>query len=217
MRASPQPTGYTVTVPEPPDRASLRSDHVLQTRSALVDAARRLFGEQGFASTGVGDIAREARVTSGALYHHFPTKTALFEAVFSQIHEELTVHSAEAALAGRPDDPIDGLARGCEAFLDDVLDPVVQRIIIIDAPAVLGLARFTELDERHAITAIVEVLTALHQAGAIRAEDPETLARLFMGAVTRGAMLIANSDRPRHTRDAVAAAMRQLLAGLAAP
>ncbi len=62
--------------------SSLRAEQVAQTRAALVAAGRRLFGENGFRGTSVEDLAREARVTTGALYHHFPTKTALFEAVF---------------------------------------------------------------------------------------------------------------------------------------
>ena len=69
--------------------SSLRAEQVTQTRAALIAAGRRLFGENGFRGTSVEDLAREARVTTGALYHHFPTKTALFEAVFVQAHMEL--------------------------------------------------------------------------------------------------------------------------------
>lgn len=68
-----------------PQRPSLRAEQVAQTRDALVRAGRQLFGNKGFRSTSVDDVAREARVTTGALYHHFPTKTALFEAVFEQL------------------------------------------------------------------------------------------------------------------------------------
>ena len=85
MRATSSQTHYTVGVTEPQpsgeDRPSLRTDQVAQTRAALVAAARHLFGRDGFAATSVDEIAREARLTTGALYHHFPNKTALFEAV----------------------------------------------------------------------------------------------------------------------------------------
>ena len=192
---------------------SLRADQVQQTRTALVMAARTLFGKQGFSETSVDDIAREARVTTGALYHHFATKTALFQAVFEQLHEESLALSAAAAAGGRDD--LDRLARGSDAFLDSVLDPEVQRILIVDAPAVLGPERFTELDERYAFTAIVMLLEGARTAGIIHTEDPETLARLLIGALTRGAMLIANSPTPRTTRDAVSVSLRELLGGLA--
>src|SRR6202011_2586282 len=119
--------------------ASLRAEQVAQTRGALVAAGRRLFGVDGFGATSVEDLAREARVTTGALYHHFPTKMALFETVFEAVHLDLLTASARAA-DGAPDE-IEFLARGFEAFLDAVLQPEVQRIVITDAPAVLGLAR----------------------------------------------------------------------------
>ena len=196
--------------PAPPERpASLRAEQVAQTRAALVGAGRRLFGENGFRATSVEDLAREARVTTGALYHHFPTKTALFEAVFMQAHADLLTVSTQAAQGASSD--LDELARGFDAFLDGVLQPDVQRILILDGPAVLGLARFTELDERYAHAMIVHALQAAAQAGSIEVDDPDTATRLLLGALTRGAMLIANSPDPVKTRHAVAESMRALL------
>jgi AcrR family transcriptional regulator len=189
--------------------ASLRAEQIAQTRAALVAAGRRLFGEHGFRATSVEDLAREARVTTGALYHHFPTKTALFEAVFLQAHTDLMKESAKAAMGAS--DGIEELARGFEAFLDGVLQPDVQRILIVDGPAILGLARYTELDEQYAHAVIVHALTAAAQAGTITVEDPETATRLLLGALTRGAMLIANAADPVQTRHAVAKSMRALL------
>jgi AcrR family transcriptional regulator len=189
--------------------ASLRAEQVAQTRGALIAAGRRLFGENGFRATSVEDLAREARVTTGALYHHFPTKTALFEAVFMQAHTDLMTASTKAAQGAS--DGIDELARGFEAFLDGVLQPDMQRILIVDGPAVLGLARYTELDEQYAHAVIVHSLTAAAQAGTITVEDPETATRLLLGALTRGAMLIANSPDPVETRHAVGKSMRALL------
>lgn len=192
---------------------SLRAEQVAQTRAALVTAGRELFGTKGFAATSVEDIARTARVTTGALYHHFPTKVAVFEAVFEQVHADLLAASAAAAVSA--DGPIELLAAGFGAFLDKVLEPEVQRIVITDAPAVLGLARFVELDERYALAATVEALEAANQAGALRVDDPQTLARLLFGALTRAGLLIASSPDPKATRDAVAATLRTLIRGFA--
>ena len=188
---------------------SLRAEQVAQTRAALIAAGRRRFGEKGFRATSVEDLAREARVTTGALYHHFPTKTALFEAVFVQAHTDLMSSAHEAAKGAS--DGLDELARGFEAFLDGVLQPDIQRILIVDGPAVLGLARYTELDEQYAHAVIVHSLTAAAEAGTVTIEDPETATRLLLGALTRGAMLIANSPDPIETRHAVAKSMRALL------
>lgn len=195
--------------------ASLRAEQVAQTRGALIGAGRRLFGEKGFRATSVEDLAREARVTTGALYHHFSTKTALFEAVFVQAHIDLMTASTHAAQGA--DEGIDELARGFEAFLDGIMAPDVQRILILDGPAVLGLARFTELDEHYAHAVIAHALTAATEAGSVRVDDPETTTRLLLGALTRGAMLIANSADPVETRHAVARSMRALLSGFTPP
>src|SRR5215469_4368512 len=145
------------------EHPSLRSEQVAQTHAALVTAGRRLFGTSGFAATSVEDIAREARVTTGALYHHFPTKAAVFEAVFEQVHAELLAASAEAVQQATG--AVDQLAAGFGAFLDKVLETDVQRIILTDGPAVLGLARFTELDERYALAATVAALEAASRSG----------------------------------------------------
>jgi AcrR family transcriptional regulator len=195
-----------------PQRPSLRAEQVAQTRGALIGAGRRLFGNKGFGATSVDDLAREARVTTGALYHHFPTKTALFEAVFEETHTELMAASAEAAQTAA--DPVDALGRGFEAFLDAALWPDVQRILVLDGPAVLGSARYTELDERYAFSVIVAALEQAAESGAIRVEDPETITRLLLGALTRGAMLIASSPEPVATRDSVSRSIRTLLNGL---
>jgi AcrR family transcriptional regulator len=197
----------------PDEQPSLRSEQVAQTRAALVTAGRRLFGASGFAATSVEDIAREARVTTGALYHHFPTKAAVFEAVFEQLHAELLAASLAAGQSAS--DMVELLLAGFGAFLDKVLEPEVQRILLTDAPAVLGLPRFTELDERYAFAATVAVLTAANDAGTLRVDDPPTLARLLLGALTRAGLLIAGSEDPATTRDAVAATLRALITGFA--
>ena len=195
-------------------RLSLRAEQVAQTRAALVAAGRQLFGQRGFAETSVDEIARQARVTTGALYHHFPTKAALFEAVFEQLHGEILEASGRTAAGAR--DEVEFLARGFEAFLDVILEPAAQRILVTDAPAVLGLARFTELDEKFAFTAIADRLRVARDAGRLRVDDPDTLARLFLGALTRGSMLIAASGQPKATRNDVARTVRALLQGLSA-
>jgi AcrR family transcriptional regulator len=218
MQESPE-SDYTRGVPKSESGPSsvepaptLRAEQVAQTRAALVAAGRLLFGERGYANTSVEDLAREARVTTGALYHHFSTKTLLFEAVFEQAHAEIMAVSAQ--LAEEASDEVDLLTRGFTYFLDAVLKPDLQRILVVDAPAVLGLARFTELDERDAFSVIVLILQSAVAAGRLAIDDPPTMARLLLSALTRGAILIASSAQPAETRQSVGNAMRALLAGL---
>lgn len=196
----------------PPQHSSLRAEQVAQTRAALIGAGRKLFGDKGFRATAVEDLAREARLTTGALYHHFSTKTALFEAVFEQTHTDLTIAAAEAAQNAA--DPVDALGQGFDAFLEAVLRPDIQRILVLDGPAVLGPARYTELDERYSFAVIVAALREAVDSGILGVDDPETVTRLLMGALTRGAMLIASSSNPVDTRRTVSLSMRELLDGL---
>jgi len=208
MADTPGP-GSTGDVP-----ASLRAEQVAQTRAALVAAGRQLFGTRGFAATSVEDIARAARVTTGALYHHFPTKAAVFEAVFEQVHAEMLVATAEASAAA--EGTLEMLDAGFGVFLDWVLEPEVQRILVTDGPAVLGLARFVELDERYALEPSVQALEAANASGLLRVQDPRTLVLLLFGAMTRAGLLIAGSHDPKATRDAVGATFRQMMSGFLA-
>jgi AcrR family transcriptional regulator len=198
--------------------ASLRAEQVAQTRAALVAAGRTVFGTKGFAATSVEDLARAARVTTGALYHHFPTKAALFEAVFEQVHAEMLVASAaaETEAAAAAENPLEVLDAAFGVFLDWVLEPEIQRILVTDAPAVLGLARYVELDERYALEPAVQALEAANASGLLRIGDPRTLVLLLFGAMTRAGLLIASSPDPKATRDAVAATFRQMMSGFLA-
>jgi AcrR family transcriptional regulator len=191
------------------ERPSLRAEQVAQTRQALIDAARELFGKRGYAATSVDDVARAARVTSGALYHHFATKTGLFEAVFEHVHGEM-LEAAEARALASPD-PIQMLTSAIDGFLDAMLDPAYQRIIVIDAPAVLGVSRYTELDERHAFQPFLETV----QAAGLRTREPEVLSRLIFGMLTRAGMLIAASPQPRRARNAASTALHEMIEAFA--
>ena len=195
-----------------PPRPSLRAEHVQATRAALVAAGERLFGETGFSAASVEELAAAAGVTTGALYHHFPTKKALFETVFEELHLRLLSTATAAGLGAS--DAVEQLTRGLEASLDALLDPDVQRILVIDAPAVLGLDRYIELDERYAFDAIVAALRMARDEGRLLVESPETLARLLLGALTRAGILIAHAPDPVVTRADVSRTLRQLLAGL---
>ncbi len=193
--------------------ATLRKQHVSQTRAALLVAGRMLFGSKGFAGASVEDLANEAGVTTGALYHHFENKTELFAAVFEQVHLEVLARNGEAA--ARAKNEVGSLVLAFSDFLDAVLDAEVRQIMITDAPSVLGLQRFTELDERYAFVAVVDTLKRAAASGELAVRNPEALAHLLLGALVRGAVLIANSTTPTKTSKAVSATINDLLVGLA--
>src|SRR3954466_4100327 len=90
----PQRNRYSARVPEP--ARSRRDEYSEATRQGLIDSARRLFAERGFSRTSTEEIVRAARVTKGALYHHFEGKNALFEAVMDAMEMEFQTRIAAA-------------------------------------------------------------------------------------------------------------------------
>src|SRR4029077_16621223 len=122
-------------------RRSRKAEQSLQTRAALIGAARELFAQRGYADVGTEEIVRAAGVTRGALYHHFEGKRELFEAVYVQIEVELAERIAAGALnAGESWAPLEAMRAGAEMFLDACTDAEVQQIVLLDGPSVLGWA-----------------------------------------------------------------------------
>jgi AcrR family transcriptional regulator len=183
------------------------------TRERLLAHARELFGERGYAAVGTEEIVRAAGVTRGALYHQFSGKEALFEAVVESVEAETTARVAAAA-AGTTD-PLDALRAGGRAFLALCADPHVERILLLDAPAVLGWDRWREIGLRHGLGLVTGVLNAGMEAGTIARQPTTALAHLLIGALDEGAMLVARADDRDAARAEVDAVMDRLLTALA--
>ncbi len=166
------------------------------TRGRLIATARRLFAENGFAATSTEEILNQAKVSRGALYHHFSSKTDLFRATFETVEDELTAKLLETATAGGETDPIRILELGFKAFLDQCDNPEVQRIVMLDAPTVLGWDTWHELDERYAFGTIKGVLAVAADAGRIDAATVDALTHLLVGAVMQAGMVVARADDP---------------------
>jgi AcrR family transcriptional regulator len=182
------------------------------TRRALVAAARGLFAEGGFAGTPTEAIVRAARVTRGALYHHFPDKVALFQAVYEDIESEFVERVVEG-IAGI-DDPVETLRRGVEVFLDVCLDPAVQRVVLIEGPTVLGWERWRELDQAYGLGLVQAALAVAIDAGALRAVPLEPLAHVLMGGLIEAGLLVATAPDPAAARREVGTALDAIIDGL---
>jgi AcrR family transcriptional regulator len=180
------------------------------TRRALLDAGRELFAERGFAAAGQEEIVERAGVTRGALSHHFATKQGLFRAVVESLEHELAERIAEAALRG--DSAMDHLRLGCLAFLDAALDPAVRRIVLLDAPAVLGWQAWREMDTTYGLGLVSEALSHCMEAGLMTPRPVQPLAHILLAALNEAAMLVANADDPVATRVVVGLEVEHLLA-----
>jgi AcrR family transcriptional regulator len=184
------------------------------TREKLLSAARALFAQRGYAAVGTEEIVRAAGVTRGALYHQFRDKEQLFEAVFEQVEAQTTQRIAEGALAAATD-PLAALRAGSHAFLAVCAEPDVERIILLDAPAVLGWERWREIGFRHGLGLVVGVLQAGIDAGAIAPQPITPLAHLLLGALDEGALYVARAQDPATARSEVEIVVNRLIDGLA--
>lgn len=170
-------------LPVTESKNTLRSD---RTRTALIAAARRLFATEGYAATSTPAIVATAKVSRGALYHHFADKSDLFRAVVD--HEQAHL-AAGIEAASETADPVAAIRLGGEAFLAAMRDPGRRRILLIDGPAVLGRDELRVIDARHAGRTLVEGVRAAIDAGRMRALPAVALADLLNAAFDRVALV----------------------------
>jgi AcrR family transcriptional regulator len=194
--------------------ARTQVERLAATRAALLKAARTIFAEQGYAAAATEEIVRRAKVTRGALYHHFEDKRSLFDAVASEVAREI----AEKIDAMTPmDDPLKALIIGTGAFLDACLDPAVRRIYLIDAPAVLGWHRWREIDAPHGVRSLREGVSAMlaERPDDALAVEPTTF--LLAGAFNEAALWIAEAKDEKAARRAMDRSLAALIERLFVP
>ncbi|WP_282793493.1 TetR/AcrR family transcriptional regulator [Streptomyces sp. CC224B] len=192
-------------------RPGVRARQREQTRARLLAESRRLFAARGYAAVGLAEIVESAEVTKGALYHHFAGKAELFRAVLEEVQRE--VGERVAAAAEQHGDPWEQLAAGCQAFLTATTEPDLQRIMLIDGPAVLGWSDWRAMDEAASARHLTEALAVLVEGEAIPAQPVAPLARLLSGAMNEAALWLASSTDPEdlaHTRAALDRMLRAL-------
>jgi AcrR family transcriptional regulator len=182
------------------------------TRTALVAAARKLFVTKGYFATGTEEIVAAANVgTRGALYHHFADKQDLFRAVFDQVQTDL----AAATVINERADALDSLAAALQQFLDaSAENPDVQRVLLIDGPAVLGWEQWRDLEAEYGLGAITAMLDQAVAQRVIPRQPTAPLAHMLLAAVDEAALYIANADDRRRARNQARRALHQLLNGL---
>lgn len=182
------------------------------TRNALIDAARRLFSERGYAAVPTEEIVQAAGVTRGALYHHFRDKQDLFAEVVERLEQEVLEQVAAAALEVQ--DAWEQQVTAVGAFLDCCLDPAVQRVLLVDAPSVLGLHAWREVEARYGLALVRGGLQSMVDAGLVEDQPLEPLAHMLLGAMQEAGLLIAHAEDPVTARREVGDSLVRLLQGL---
>ncbi|MGE2728081.1 TetR/AcrR family transcriptional regulator [Mycolicibacterium vaccae] len=178
------------------------------TVGALLDAARDLFADRGFDATSLAAVAARAQVTKGAVYHHFDSKSQLFEAVFAREIERLA--GIVRTAYGRETDPWDAFRSACRSFLDACLDPPLQRVVLIDAFTAIGWETTRRL-EAPLLDLMCAGIVAAAAAGRIEPRPAAPLAHFLFGALCETALTVARADdRAAAHRSAVAEVDRVL-------
>jgi AcrR family transcriptional regulator len=185
------------------------------TQRTLLDVSRKLFAAKGYAGTSIEDIVQAAKLTRGALYHHFENKQDVFRGVYEDLQRELAERVYQSAMQEPRHEK--HLEVGCDAYLDACLDRSIQRIVLVDAPAVLGWDYWRSIDEKYALDLLTEALQVAMKEGYFEKQPVEPLALALFGALNEAGLFIARADDPALARKQVGKTISRLLAGLRAP
>jgi AcrR family transcriptional regulator len=213
MPAKPQPQPQP-SQDRPSGSRARRTEHAADTRGALVAAARRLFAANGYDGTGTEQIVAEARVTRGALYHHFRDKADLFRAAMAEAAGEVALELVDEQLAAEATSPLQEIRAGVSAFLDVCVGGDFQRIVLVDGPRVLGSQMWEELVDRYGRTLLEEWLTRSVEAGDLAPVPTGALARLLIAMLTEASLAIARAADPATARAELGEVLDRLLVGL---
>jgi AcrR family transcriptional regulator len=191
-----------------------QAERAAETREALIAAGRPLFAAHGFADVALETIVRAAGVTRGALYHHFADKTELFAAIFERVEGEVATRMAEAIAAANEADPVEVMRLGANFWLDVCSDPEIQRITLVDAPAVLGWTRWTEIGDRYNTGLVRELLANAVETGRIPPQPIEATALTLLGAMREATLYVARAEDHDQAREEAGAVMDRLIHAL---
>ena len=211
MTRSARPTEKLLHVAK---HGTRRQQYSASTKRALVEIAREHFATEGYAGTSLDTIVAGARVTKGALYHHFSGKHAVFEAVFEDVESD-AARQITAALKGTRD-PWQKAMAGLQAFLEVVQEPTYQRIVIQEGPAILGYERFREQEERSTFGIVQDIVRSVLESSTYELDDAmvETFSRIFFGAMSAAGESVSTAADPRLASQRVEAAIGFLLTGI---
>lgn len=191
--------------------ARRRAEMVEETRAKLIRAARTAFAAKGYAAASMDDLTAEAGLTRGALYHNFGDKKGLLQAVIDQIDAEMLARMRAAR--GQADTAWEGFLNEGVAYIEMSLEPEIQRIMLLDGPAVLGDPSQWP-NQTACLRTTTQAIQRLIDDGTVKPVDAEAAARLINGAALNAALWIAAADDPHAVLTKAVEAFRQLAAGL---
>lgn len=195
---------------------SRRAQYSATTKRALIEVATTLFSEHGYGATSLDSIVAGARVTKGALYHHFSGKQGVFEAVFANVEDDAS-RTIKAALRDAAD-PWEKARAGLRTFLSVVQQPGYQRVVIQDGPAILGYERFRDQEERSSFGIVQDIVSSVLESSNYEISEPmkQTFSRIFFGAMSAAGESVSTAEDPKQAVARIEAAILFILEGLRA-
>ena len=194
--------------------ARTQAERSAATQRALIAAARRLWGERGYAEVSTPEIAEAAGVTRGAMYHQYADKAALFRAVIEAMDQELIERIQAMVVAAEPKTPAETMHAMADAWLDIAGEPEIRQLMLLDGPSVIGWAEYREMSQRQSLAAAEDLLNAAIEAGEIKPQPVRPLAMVLLGAFDEAAMYLAEAPDTGQAREEVRAVIRDLIDGL---
>ena len=177
------------------------------SKQAVLDSARRLFGEKGYADTSLEEIAEDCGLTIRPIYHYFGNKKALFAAV-NEVMEARIVASIRTGENGGGGADI---VENWRAFLGLCDDPAFRRIVLIDSPNILGRERWNT----SAVTEKARIALQRGEADApAKVYRQAMLNRVVMGAFTEAALMVAEAEDPAFAKEQAEKLMTALFSRL---
>jgi AcrR family transcriptional regulator len=161
------------------------------THDHLVVVATRLFGEQGYEGTSIEHVLGEAGVSRGALYHHFASKEALFEACLQMIESRMTEGLLEL-IADAPN-AVAALHSAAFGWISVAGDPVISRILLLDGPAVLGWERW-RVQSGQALAQMRAMLQAVSDEDQLAPSLVNSFAHILLASLDEIALMIAQAE-----------------------
>ncbi|MEP3245277.1 MAG: TetR/AcrR family transcriptional regulator [Sneathiella sp.] len=179
------------------------------TRASLIQAARTLFIEKGYAETGTPEIVKTAKVTRGALYHHFNDKADLFRAVVHQEAEAVSRQIEKNSVD--PKSALDALVRGMDAYFEAMAKPERIRILLLDGPAVLGPDEMQQIDKHAGGEELRQGLAYALDQHPAQPLPLEALSILISAAFDRAALAIAKGQPEEDYKTAMTLILSSLI------
>jgi len=194
--------------------ARTQAERSAATQRALVAAARRLWGERGYAEVSTPEIAEAAGVTRGAMYHQYADKAALFRAVIEAMDQEILERLEASVVAAQPKTPADTMHAMADAWLYIAREPEVRQLMLLDAPSVIGWREYREMSQNNSVEAAEALLKAAVEAGQLRPQPLRPLALVLLGALEEAAMYVAGAEDADQAGEEIRVVIRDLIDGL---